>query len=580
MRGEVLLKDCLEIFKRQYEAKGEGYILDEYTLAEGNYLLIDSEGNCKASLFIGKEGADTNDSIYKLFVRMDYLSRLTDMNKALGIKKVIHSNNYLSFFMKKDNLSSGKLTEEVIDKYYEVLMNPALKYGKDKKAMEVYESFVKEYGEPDKEHIERNKLWIKNHIGKIVEEFPDIKQDKNYLKIFFEAPMEQFEIESNRYYLPNIYNATEYNVLIEDKIFGMPNNNIGLNSKKPYLKHCTRKNGTPYLISTEEVMLQKKFFDFLMNKVSLGYSNIYLDEDIHCLPANESMPKYFSGYFLRVQKGKEVEIKDFDTIACLKSEITPCYIPKSIPIDYAKLNMESELHPEVVTQLSDLKRMINNVLFSKWLANSYFRDASEIKLNDSVLKRLILESRDAFFAWFYKGNEMLVKPLFPKLSLSIIKNTIYNGYRVRAQEQWMLREGVINYLNRGGAKVADNMKEKLDTLDEKINAKVQQSIESDEEYAIAVGQLVNYFLSLNQASSPKHALVNPILNIKTDEKMKEELKKLFRKYNYTIERRSKRFNNLYAMVEGYTPAGINEDALIYGYLTNSLIYKKGEKENE
>ena len=35
------------------------------------------------------------------------------------------------------------------------------------------------------------------------------------------------------------------------------------------------------------------------------------------------------------------------------------------------------------------------------------------------------------------------------------------------------------------------------------------------------------------------------------------------------------------MVAAYTPEqGINEDALIYGYLTNSLIYKKGDKDNE
>ena len=577
-----MLKDCLEVFKKEYEAKGEGYILDDYVLAEGNYLLIDHEGQCKLSLEIGKKdkGIDLRDKTYRLFCQMDYLSKLSDMNKALGIKKVIHSNNYLSFFMKKDNLSSGKLTEEVIDRYYDVLTDPTTKYAKDKKAMEIYQSFEEEYGKPDIEVIEKNKAWIKVHIAQITEEYPEIKADKNYLKIFFEADIECFERESKRYFLPNIYNSTEYNVTLGEQIFGMPNDNTGLNSKKPYLKHRTRKTETPYLIGTDEVLLQKKFFDFLMNKANQGYSNIYVDQEIHCLPAGESMRKRFNGYFLRIQKGKEVEIKEFDTIACLDDAIAPCYIPRSIEIDYAKINYESELNPQSVTKLSDLNRMINNVLFSKWLVNSYFREAADIKLNDTLLKRSILQSRDAFFAWFYKGNETLIKPIFPKISLSIIKNTIGNGYRIRAQEQWMLREGVMNYLNRGGVKVADIMKEKLDQVDVKINAENQQVIESDIEYAIAVGQLVNFFLSLNKASAPKHALINPILNIKHDEKLKNELKKLFKKYNYTIERRSKRFGNLYAMVAAYTPAAINEEALIYGYLTNSLIYKKGEKQDE
>lgn len=573
----------MEVFKKQYEAKEEGYILDDYVLLEGNYLLIDSEGNCKLSLEVSKKDKemDVRDRTYRLFCQMDYLSKLADMNKALGIKKVIHSNNYLSFFIKKDNLSSGKLTDEVIDRYYDVLIDPTTKYAKDKKSMEIYQAFEDEYGKPDLQIIEETKAWIKQHIPHIVEEYPEIKQDKNYLKIFFEKEIECFEIESKRYFLPNIYNSTEYNVTLNEQVFGMPNDNLGLNSKKPYLKHRTRKNDTPYLINTEEVLLQKKFFDFLMNKASQGYSNIYIDEDIHCLTADQSMPKRFNGYFLRIQKGKEVEIKEFDTIACLDNEIQTCHIPKSIEIDYAKLKYESELHPTVITQLDDLKRVINSVLFSKWLANSYFREAADIKLNNTVLKRNILESRDAFFAWFYKGNETIIKPLFPTVSLSIIKNTICNGYRVRAQEQWMLREGVMNYLNRGGVQVADSMKEKLDKLEVKINADSQQSIESDVEYAIAAGQLVNFFLSLNKASTPKHALINPILNIKSDEKLKEELNKLFKKYNYTIERRSKRFGNLYAMIVAYIPVEkIREEALLYGYLTNSLIYKKGEKENE
>lgn len=216
-----MLKDCLEVFKKQYEAKGEGYILDDYTLLEGNYLLIDEKGECKVSLVIGKDGGDRTDEAYGRFAEMDYFSRLTDMNKALGIKKVIHSNNYLSFFIKKDNLSSGKLTEEVIDKYYEVLMEPRTKYAKDKKALEVYETFVLESGEPDRIAIERNKAWIKAHIEQITDEYPEIKKDKNYLKIFFEADRVDYERESNRYFLPNIYNATEYNVTIDEKIYGM-----------------------------------------------------------------------------------------------------------------------------------------------------------------------------------------------------------------------------------------------------------------------------------------------------------------------------------------------------------------------
>lgn len=577
-----MLKDCLEIFKQQYEAKGEAYILDDYILAEGTYLLIAEDGSQKSILEIGKKDKeiDRTDIRYKQFCELDYLSKLGDMNKALGIKKVIHSNNYLSFFIKKENLKSGKLTDEVIDKYYEVLSNPMLKYGKDSKSKEMYEAVEAVYGKPDTDVIKKNKKWIKEHIVGILEEFP-IKEDKNYLKIFFEADRNLYKKESDRYFLPNIYNATEYNVQMDGKIFGMPNDNNGLNSKKPYLRQKTRKNETPYLISTQEVLLQKKFFDFLMNKVAQGKNNIYLGEDIYCLESNESMDKRFSGYFLRIQKGKEVEIKDFDTIASLSNAIEPCRIPKSIEINYGVIKYESEIKKQVMTELSNVKYVVNHVLFNELLVDNYYREASDIKLKNPILKQCILQSRDAFFAWFYKGNEALIKPLFPKISMRLIKNSICNGQRLKAQEQFMVRQGIMNYLNRGGVEVPDMMKEVLDQLNVKINIAEQSTIESDKEYAIAVGQLVNFFMSLSNASKPKHAMLNPILNIKSDEKLKQELKKLFTKYNHSIERKGRRFNNLYAMVAAYTPEqGIEEEGLIYGYLTNSLIYKKGDKGNE
>ncbi len=577
-----MLKDCLEIFKKQYDMRGEGYILDDYVLVAGTYIFIAKDGSLKMMLEINKKNKeiDRTDLRYKKFCELDYLSKLIDMNKAIDNKKVIHSNNYLSFYIKKDNLSSGKLTSEVIENYYKFLANPMIKYGGNKNAKKIYETLEEQYGKPDLELLNKNKNWINQHIHTILEEYL-ITSDKNYLKIFFEADMELYKQESNRYIIPNIYNSTDYNVELNGLIYGMANDNNGLNSKKPYLRQRTRKNETPYLISLEEALLQKKFFDFLMNKVSQGKSNIYLGDDIYCLGTEDTIKGSFSGYFLHIEKGKEVEIKDFDTIACFNNELQGCYIPKSITIDYSKTDYKSEIDEEVIDQLKDLKTLINKVLFNRWLENNYFCEVAKIKLNDTILKQNILLSREMFFAWFYKGNETLIKPLFPKISIDIIKNTICNGYRIKAQEQWMVRQGVMNYLNRGGVEVPDVMKEVLEQLDRKINEEGQAIIESDREYAIATGQLVNYFFSLSKASSPKHSMLNPIINIKSDIKLKDTLKKLYVKYNYEISNKGKRFRKLYAMIEGYQPEGtINQDELIYGYLTNSLIYKKGDKKNE
>ena len=54
---------------------------------------------------------------------------------------------------------------------------------------------------------------------------------KDYLKIFFEAPMEQYQRENDRYLVPNIYNSNDYNLEVEGEVYGLPNNNLGMNAK-------------------------------------------------------------------------------------------------------------------------------------------------------------------------------------------------------------------------------------------------------------------------------------------------------------------------------------------------------------
>ena len=125
--------------------------------------------------------------------------------------------------------------------------------------------------------------------------------------------------------------------------------------------------------------------------------------------------------------------------------------------------------------------------------------------------------------------------------------------------------------------MADVMKEIRDTLRDKINSKEYRSIASDEEYFYAIGQLVRYYISLNKSAKKNHSLVNPFLNIKSDKLLKEKLVVLFKKYNYAIDERSLRFNNLYNLVMSYQGENeVKQDYMIAGYISNNLIYEKRE----
>lgn len=570
-----MLKDCLEIFKKQYKENGEEkYITDSYVLAEGSYMLVGQEWNIKDVFEVKKKDTDRTDNRYSYFAERDYLSKLIDMNKPIDGKKVIHSNNYLTFFIKKENINPKKLTDEIIESFYNILLDPTIKYAdKEKKLM--YENIEEKNGKVNEEDLIKIKSWIKENIFNLKDKYND---DKNYLKIFFERDIEIYKKESEKYVLPNIYNSTQYNEVIDGNIYGLPNDNMGLNAKKPYLEHKTRKNSIPYLIDEKEVLMQKKFFDYLMNQVSEGKYNIYISEkEIECLEPGDKPKGNFSGYFLRIKKGKEVEVHDFDIITLMSEKVYDFKYKKVIPIDYEKAK-QKPLDDHIDTK-KDLERVIDRVYFYNLLSKNYFTEAKEIRINNGRLKENLILNRNAYFNWFYKGNDKVVRSSFNKMSLELIKDSICEDIYVKPREQFNLRWAILNYF--GGRKdMADILKGLSNTVREKINLNDTSEIESDDEYYFAAGQLVSYYFSLNKSAKKMHSLLNPILNCRTNEKLRLELTKLFRKYNYAIKKESKRFNNLQSMVFGYIPEkNIDEDMFIAGYLYSSLIYEKGEEKS-
>ena len=153
-----------------------------------------------------------------------------DSDKAVANKN-IHSNNYMSFFIKKETLDLEKFLKkqkeknkkiqdindikifilDFIDDYFNTLENPKKNKSKirnNKKTLNLYKEIEKEIGEPNIEKVNYCRNWIKENIFQIGE---NLKDYKGYLKIFFDFPIEEYEKESNRYIIPNIYNSNDYN---------------------------------------------------------------------------------------------------------------------------------------------------------------------------------------------------------------------------------------------------------------------------------------------------------------------------------------------------------------------------------
>ncbi|GAB6150018.1 type I-B CRISPR-associated protein Cas8b/Csh1 [Clostridium novyi] len=585
-----MLKQAVDYLLSSYsEDKIDNFIAKNYIPDDGDYIILEEteDGFRELERLVIKKHNKTKEIDTTGFINFDficiadYLSAVKDTNKSIEKKKVIHSNNYFTFFVKKDSFLNGKLTNEIIHSYYEALRNPQNKYKQNK--LKMYEEAEKELGKVNEERLDKIEQWILNNVYDLV---PKDSKEKTYLKIFFKYDLSEYEKESKKYLIPNIYNNTDWNSYIEDTLYGLPNNNMGLNSKKPYLENKTRKTTIPFLISLKEVLLQKKLFDFLMNMANKRKVNIYINkEKIIALNNNESLNEDFQGIYMRIKKGKELEILDFDVIEDYKVRLRePIKIQNVLKINYDKLDRNPQDMYKQINLVESLKSLVNEILFSKFLNTNYFTEPKDLSINNSNLKMNLLLSRDVLFNWFVKGREQGAREALNRVSLSLIKGAINNGYIVRASEQFNLRCALKKYFKGEEISMADVLKGVKDSLRKKINIKYDEntpSIENDQEYYFAVGQLTGYFISLNKSKNRPHSLANPVINARNDKRIKDELIKLYKKYNYTIPYVKGRFENLMAMVKSYEPTGnVQDDLIIAGYLHSNLIFEKSQNHDD
>ena len=605
-----MFEECLEVFTEMLKNE-DNLNLKGYIPADGSYIIVKQDGTVKnADINFDKKTKETrslictDDTLLSDICFYDYHSKLISMNKPIDSKKVIHSNNYLAFAVKKESIVTGKLTEVIIDNYYDTLKNPLerkYKKSKSKEASKIYKNFEEEYSAVDGELLEKCRSWIKQHIFSIDKLINVDLEKKEYLKIFFEVfevnedekdikneNRELFIQEDNRYIYPNIYNKSEYIINIQKGLdkdrYGLPYYGINMNDKKPFLKIKTRKVFIPYLLDMKEALLQKQFFEYLMNLASDGKNNVYVDivnNKIEAYGDKEEREKFAgieAGYYLRIQKGKELEIQAQDNLVNYQDKLLLNFNYQ----DFFKMNIEK--YPEymkdigIYTKRTDVGKLINNIFFSKYLLTNYFTEANDISVKDSVLKRVIIIYRNVIFDWVYKGIDNDFNKVVNKFSLDLIINSVVQGDLLNAIKQLNLRWSFKDYYREEGEKT---MKELVSDIVKNINEKMidttaNSEIKTDDEYYYAIGLFTAYLISLSKTSKKTHALANPILDSRSNRMIINKLETMYKKYNYIIEINKLEINNLYAMILAYTISHedivINEDMIQYGFLRGNILY--------
>lgn len=579
-----MLDDCLDIFEREYKITGDSIILHKYTPDSGLYLLVDSFGDVIKTAEIDNRG--TNRHLYKDFIEIDYLSRLLEMNKPIDNKKTVKSNNYLSFWVKITDLMEDtktkkiKVDEECIDRYFDTLASIDKKY-KDKNSTKLYKTILKDVGDIDLKKLENCRAWIKKNIFNILNNYSVDKKYK-YVKVFFKADIELYKNEANRYIYPNLFNSNDYNEYEDGFIYGLPNNNMGMNSKKPYLKRIDRNIKVPFLVSLERAMIMKKFFDYLSCLVDGEDKrlNLYIGDSNGLDPIADSALKdsNFNGIYLRLAKEKnEVEIVDYDVISNYTPILKDFFIKEIISSAKTKIkeNDNSLVYKEV-TKLDELRTIISNIFFNKFLVTNFFTPAKNIRLADMVIKDELIKTRAAYFNWFYKNDKNRIINDFEDSSLRLIKNSVVNGYESRAREQFNLRNCINVYLKGSVVDMSNVVLKSYEELSRKLLCKEFISCETDAEYYFAIGQISYYLLYQSNSSKRNMSEIDFIINCKKNETLIQRLERLFKKYSHNIPANANKFRQLYSIINAYTPINeqVDDKMVLAGYLFSNVLFIK------
>ena len=574
-----MIDEALEVFKKIYDKEEEKLVVNKHIPKDGTYILVNIKSGKiieKLNISYDKKAKKVDgefNQYYSYFKAFDYYSNLVDMNKPMDPKKTIHSNQIYSFFIKKDSIRENKLTKSIIEGYKKNLLNPEEKYN-SKEAKELYKNIAEKLPKIEKDIVEDIFLWIEDNVN---ENLLENDNKKDYLKIFFveedlDKSLEVFKNEHKRYIIPNIFNSNDYNKKIGETIYGLSNNNMGLNAKKAFLENKTRRVSTPYLVNTDEILLQYAFYNYLLPEVKQGNYFIYfLENEIIPRTYKEGCPNG-AKYLLNASYSKDVDIKNFNVISKNSSEEININFKEILhqkkkdtdEIEYGNLNREKMMNN------------INKILFYNFLLGNFLLNDGDLDIKDIEIKKLLMKYKNAFYKWFYLNDEAEVKKNIRKIYLDAVMVAIGNGHFFKASQQLDFGFCLEKYFYGKSELMEEIMNVKEVFLNHTLSEEEWEFL-NDEEYFFAVGQILAYINYMRNSKAKSLNFIKQLTFVKNIDVLKEKIKKIVISYSHIFETKNKKINRTISNISLYQPKEIRIDILLAGFTADIIFFKKREE---
>jgi len=506
-----------------------------------------------------KENVGKKKQIYERFE--EYFNRAFDLfkNKDDAEKYVVfkHFFTHNNFTYILESIEKGYKTNRV-------LLNENLLQTKDQLKNCI-----------DKIHKEE----LKKQITIIEEELLKIKplEESDYVIFYLDLPLDLYREVHKRYLDDKLFNTSFYNTKPNENglIYGTSNFMNRFNSSMPFLMHQTASfdisgrisnvdakllnelknilpnktlpNPLPVFIYKEE-MQRKVISIFKESEFRFGYKEI-----IQKLVENssEDISNYYLLFWQNTKEG--IVFKDFDFVTTFEYKISrdkPLVILNLFEIK-EKGGRDNKHYP-VIHNIFDFElQVMKQLIQNKYLRVDYFgdlnkEDYAKLDMTFSSFSRY----RKAIYDYVYKSQRNTIDGhMFDEMVFNAIKDDIKNKNHYGVKEKLNIWYSLYEYFN---TKNKINMVNKLKDYQDFVAAIISDDTLTDitdEKFAFAAGQVIEYILSKSKTADNSYNLLEPYLQQSKCVEFQRAIANDFGRYKH--ENFSKNFEKVAAFVLSY-----------------------------
>lgn len=556
---------------------------------------------------------------------------------ALKIRKKSFDEEWKNWFPKKKapkkSIDEISKNEEKIKKAsgYEkkILQREAIELKIDQtshKIIELLERYFEKANEicsptyEKEDDLSATKVFQKYCISKLPEllkslsdEIIHLNKNDDIIILFKNIATELYQEANSNYIKDYVFNVDYFNKSVGKDTYGLSGYLNTASDKKPYLRHLTAPFDINIRIPQQKALLLNTFERyrkegaFRTNPLPIFIDHTELNSEVINVVRAEGNQVSFQKIIRTLYENKKGDLgnyclfyfwggglKDLDFVSSFSYSLD-IRLRKVIPT--VEPGKDIQIKDIFQFEHQTLKLIFNNFLIQKrkddTIGCRYFEEIdNNPKYNTATTWNLVMKYRKAFYDFIYKSRRQSVTTA---MFHDIMRQGIFDDIRHdEVKENHHTKSGNIHrklniwfslwsFFGKENTTNDLTMANKIEQHQERMrkirNPKSNEHIQTDDEFAFAVGQIIYYLLNQSKTENKTHALLEPFLQ-KTDvEELKKAIVNTFNAYKHEIDFGKGRFEKLCGEIMDYKLNGNLKELLPYilaGYFSNSLIYEKSE----